>query len=80
MTVRVRTLAGLTLALVVGVVAAPRTAPVPAQAKLLAFDAQAKALLARMTLEEKVAQMTQPDQLFIKDAGRGREVTASARC
>src|SRR4029079_5152288 len=68
MTVRVRTLAGLTLALVVGVVAAPRTAPVPAQAKLLAFNPQAKALLARMTLEEKVAQMTQPDQLFIKDA------------
>ncbi len=68
MTVRVRTLAGLTLALVVGVVAVPRTAPVPAQAKLLAFNAQAKALLARMTLEEKVAQMTQPDQLFIKDA------------
>jgi len=68
MTVRARTLAGLTLALVVGVVAAPKTAPVPAQAKLLAFNAQAKALLAKMTLEEKVAQMTQPDQLFIKDA------------
>ena len=67
MTVRVRTLAGLTLALVVGVVAVPKTAPVPAQAKLLAFNAQAKALLARMTLEEKVGQMTQPDQLFIKD-------------
>ena len=74
MTVRVRTLAGLTLALVVGVVAVPKTAPVPAQAKLLAFNAQAKALLAKMTLEEKVAQMTQPDQLFIKD---GTEIEKS---
>ena len=41
----------------------------PAQAKLLAFDAQAKALLAKMTLDEKIGQMTQPDQLFIKDRG-----------
>ena len=67
MTVRAKTLAGLTLALLVGMVAATQTAPVPAQAKLLAFNPQAKALLAKMTLEEKVAQMTQPDQLFLKD-------------
>ena len=67
MTVRAKTLAGLTLALLVGMAAATHTAPVPAQAKLLAFNPQAKALLAKMTLEEKVAQMTQPDQLFLKD-------------
>jgi beta-glucosidase len=34
---------------------------------LSSFDPQAKALLARMTLEEKIGQMTQPDQEFIKD-------------
>lgn len=38
------------------------------QARLLAsFDPQAKALLARMTLDEKIGQMTQPDQDFIQD-------------
>jgi beta-glucosidase len=31
------------------------------------FDAQVKPLLARMTLAEKIGQMTQPDQVFIKD-------------
>ena len=35
--------------------------------RFAAFDAQAKALLARMTLEEKVGQMMQPDQSFLKD-------------
>jgi beta-glucosidase len=34
---------------------------------LSSFDPQAKALLAQMTLEEKIGQMTQPDQEFIKD-------------
>ncbi len=34
---------------------------------LASFDAQVKPLLAKMTLEEKVGQMTQPDQEFIKD-------------
>src|ERR1700733_3249708 len=39
-----------------------------AQAKpLSSFDPQAKALLAQMTLEEKIGQMTQPDQESIKD-------------
>ena len=32
------------------------------QSALVAYDAQAKALLAKMTLEEKVGQMCQPDQ------------------
>jgi beta-glucosidase len=34
---------------------------------LSSFDAKAKELLARMTLDEKIGQMTQPDQLFLKD-------------
>jgi beta-glucosidase len=34
---------------------------------LSSFDAQVKALLARMTLAEKIGQMTQPDQEHIKD-------------
>ena len=39
----------------------------PAPKKLSSFDPQAKALLAKMTLDEKIGQMTQPDQSFIKD-------------
>ncbi len=35
--------------------------------RLSSFDPQAKALVARMTLDEKIGQMTQPDQEFIKD-------------
>ncbi|HTB12321.1 MAG TPA: glycoside hydrolase family 3 N-terminal domain-containing protein [Bryobacteraceae bacterium] len=34
---------------------------------LSSFDAKAKGLLARMTLDEKIGQMTQPDQMFLKD-------------
>src|SRR5579872_1715187 len=34
---------------------------------LSSFDPQVKALLARMTLDEKIGQMTQPDRSFIKD-------------
>ncbi|MGA3203155.1 MAG: glycoside hydrolase family 3 N-terminal domain-containing protein, partial [Bryobacteraceae bacterium] len=37
--------------------------PIP----LTSFDAQAKQLLARMTLDEKIGQMTQPDQAFLKE-------------
>src|SRR5580704_10318497 len=40
-----------------------QTKPIP----LSTFDAPAKALLSRMTLDEKIGQMTQPDQLFLKD-------------
>ena len=35
--------------------------------RLSSFDAQVKPLLAQMTLDEKIGQMTQPDQEFIKD-------------
>ena len=34
---------------------------------LSSFDPQVKALLARMTLDEKIGQMTQPDQEALKD-------------
>src|SRR5579863_6293891 len=34
---------------------------------LSSFDPQVKPVLARMTLEEKIGQMTQPDQEFLKD-------------
>src|ERR1017187_3149552 len=56
----------------VGAIAVPAflAAPPPADApqrKLSSYDAQIKPLLASMTLEEKVGQMTQPDQDFIKD-------------
>ena len=67
MSSRALSIAAATLALLLAAVVTTETAPVPAQAKLLAFDAQARALLAKMTLAEKVGQMTQPDQLFIKD-------------
>jgi beta-glucosidase len=35
--------------------------------KLSSFDPQVKPLVARMTLDEKIGQMTQPDQEYIKD-------------
>src|SRR6516165_4142034 len=34
---------------------------------LSSFDEQVKPLLARMTLDEKIGQMTQPDQSFVKN-------------
>src|SRR5260370_10476400 len=37
--------------------------------KLSSYDPQVRELVARMTLEEKVGQMTQPDQMFVKDLG-----------
>ncbi len=53
------------LFLVVGILVnvAAQTKPVP----LSSFDAKAKALLAQMTLDEKIGQMTQADQMFLKD-------------
>ncbi len=42
--------------------AAPAAAPVAGQATLTAFDAQVNALLAKMTLSEKIGQMTQAEQ------------------
>jgi beta-glucosidase len=58
-------LAALTLA---GWLTSPTAAAPPAaRAKLTAHDAEAKALLATMTLEEKVGQMTQAEQEKLAD-------------
>jgi beta-glucosidase len=55
--------------LVLAAGAAPSTqmAPALAPVKLSSFDGEVNALLAKMTLEEKVGQMTQPDQMFLAD-------------
>lgn len=42
-------------------------APADAPKKFSSFDPQIKPLLARMTLDEKIGQMTQPDQEHIED-------------
>ena len=39
----------------------------PPPKPLSSFDAQVKPLVARMTLDEKIGQMTQPDQEYLKD-------------
>ena len=39
----------------------------PPMKPLSSFDAEVKPLLARMTLDEKIGQMTQPDQEHLKD-------------
>ncbi len=57
-------------ALAVFVIAAPGrsvAAPPAAAHSLTAHDEQVKALLAKMTLDEKVGQMTQADNDFLKD-------------
>jgi len=43
------------------------TLAAPPPKALSSFDAQVKPLVAHMTLDEKLGQMTQPDQEFIKD-------------
>jgi beta-glucosidase len=53
-----------TLAAVGGLVAAISAAPTPPSRSLASYDPEAKALLARMTLDEKVGQMTQA-QTFV---------------
>jgi beta-glucosidase len=40
--------------------------PKPQPRPLRSFESPARALLAQMSLEEKVGQMTQPDQMFLK--------------
>ena len=39
----------------------------PAPKPLSSWDPQAKKLLAQLSLEEKVGQMTQPDQMYLAD-------------
>ena len=60
--VKIRFAAILSLAALGCLVALSQSGP----KKLSSFDPQANALLARMTLDEKVGQMTQPDQSFLK--------------
>jgi beta-glucosidase len=56
------------LALVPGLIAAACLCWAASKPKpLSAHDPEAKALLARMTLDEKIGQMAQPDQSFLKD-------------
>jgi len=56
------------IALVPGLIAAACLCWAASKPKpLSAYDPEAKALLARMTLDEKIGQMTQPDQSFLKD-------------
>jgi len=56
------------LALVPGLIAAACLCWAASQPKpLSSYDPEAKALLARMTLDEKIGQMTQPDQSLLKD-------------
>src|ERR1022692_3553507 len=56
------------LALVPGLIAAGCLCWAASKPKpLSAYDPEAKALLARMTLDEKIGQMTQPDQTYLKE-------------
>jgi beta-glucosidase len=58
----------LRLALVPGLIAAACLCWAAAKPKALSsFDPQVKALLAQMTLDEKIGQMTQPEQNELKD-------------
>jgi beta-glucosidase len=42
-------------------------AAAPPEKSLSSWDAQARALLAQLTLDEKVGQMTQPDQMYLEN-------------
>jgi beta-glucosidase len=66
MTRRILALSGLIIVAAAAAVStqAPATSRPPA---LSSFDPEVNALLARMTLDEKVGQMTQPDQDFMAD-------------
>jgi beta-glucosidase len=65
---RTTSLAGLLLAGAALVVSAGSlVAREPAALRFAAFDDQAKALVARMTLEEKIGQMTQPELSHLGD-------------
>ncbi|HTX34092.1 MAG TPA: glycoside hydrolase family 3 N-terminal domain-containing protein [Bryobacteraceae bacterium] len=63
-----RLVVALLAASALAVIASRRATLAASQPRPLAsFDPQVKSLLARMTLDEKIGQMTQPDQEFIKD-------------
>lgn len=52
---------------IIGTASSGRTAPPPAKTRFSSYDAKAKQLLAKMTLEEKVGQMTQAEQDKLTD-------------
>jgi beta-glucosidase len=63
--------ARITLATALGLLAAassPQATERPSAARFSVHDQRAQALLSSMTLDEKIGQMTQPDQSFLKDA------------
>jgi beta-glucosidase len=62
-----RLVAALSVAAVGAYLASQASSAAPPSKPLSSFDPQAKALLAQMTLDEKIGQMTQPDQESIKD-------------
>ncbi len=47
--------------------------------RLSSFDAKANELLARMTLDEKIGQMTQADKQYVKDPTGRRDLCFWAR-
>jgi beta-glucosidase len=55
--------AGRAALLTIAIAAALAQQPV----KFSSFDPQVRELVARMTLDEKIGQMTQPDQMYLKD-------------
>jgi beta-glucosidase len=61
-----RTIIGAFLSMVVGLASFSASAAETPK-KLSTYDPQIKGILARMTLDEKIGQMTQPDQEAIKD-------------
>jgi beta-glucosidase len=65
MKARLRILATLAVAAATATLAS--TAPPAAPKRLSSYDAEAKALLARMTLDEKIGQMTQAEQDKLAD-------------
>ena len=61
-----KALTAVTSAAVVTAVVALVAAAQPTR-RLSSYDPQVREFLARMTLDEKIGQMTQPDQMYVKD-------------
>ncbi len=57
----------LTFAVCFGMYPISKPAGPPSPKRLSSFDGRVREILSKMTLDEKIGQMTQPDQLFLKD-------------
>ncbi len=57
------------LGAIMRVISRPAGSTSPTVRPLSQYDAQVRALMAKMTLEEKIGQMTQPDQQYLKEPG-----------